>query len=105
MTPEQLFEQDHQELARQQAVMVALNHPHPLFVADQVIKLDVTSAMSSVTLSNTSPNGAKLAIATVTMSTELLIDMAQQILAEAARRKDELSAQLHAFQARIDKLG
>lgn len=78
-------------------VAAALNVPHQLFIADRVLRIDVGGFSSTITLSNTMPNGAIQPCATITMSTDELKAMADQIQAAIGGRSEAIKADLKAF--------
>lgn len=80
------------DISEQQRKM-ALGIQHGIFVADQVLDVDVTSSTSSITVGFTNPVGQLLPALTLKMPTLVLVKMAEQILSTAKSNKSDIKAQ------------
>jgi len=71
----------------------ALAIQHGLFVADQVLDIQVSSASSSITVGFVNPAGHLLPALTLKMPTLALVKMAEQVLSVAKSHKSSIKAE------------
>lgn len=79
----------------------ALHAPHPIFIADRILKLNIGPFMSSVTFGNPVPAGQVMPASTVTLPTDRLLAVAEAIVAGIKGQAADIKDQQAAFQKRL----
>lgn len=82
---------------------LALNNPHQLFVVDRALKIDIGGFISHVTLGNTTPNGQIIAVASLTLSTDILHSLATTILEAIVNEAPQIKAEHAVLQRKLSK--
>jgi hypothetical protein len=94
---------DNTPAALAQLESMALSHPHQLFATDRILKTDIGAFVSHITFGNGAPNGQVIAVATLTLSTAKLKEMATSIVEKIDAQHESIRKELKAFEAKLPR--
>ena len=95
--------EENSSLPQAQRETMALSHPHQLFATDRILKTEVGAFQSNVTFGNRTPNGQVIAVATLTLSTAKLREMAVAILEKIDGQHESIKKEIKAFEAKLPR--
>lgn len=75
----------------------ALNQPHNLFVADEILLVDLDAFTATISLGMKNPAGVLSPVFTVKMPVPFALELSKAISEQAQAKKDQFASDLDAF--------